>query len=174
MGHTPRRNPGKKIVQGERTLHAEDFLYRGANKHVVEQQGPLRVDHLAIHLPYLHIRGGEILEQRLPTTLAPGKLGIQAFRRADLVTSCHTRSRKREHVPAYSLQVMTLANSRRTPLRATVSQNIHHYDYLFLRLYQDLHSSLTTIQSPTKSTIFTPDKQHFISLKMAFLKITIA
>ena len=50
----------------------------------------------------------------------------------------------------------------------------HHYDYLFLRLYQDLHSSLTTIQSPTKSTLFTPDKQHFMSLKMAFLKITIA
>jgi hypothetical protein len=68
---------------------------------------------------------------------------------------------------------MTLANSRRTPLRATVSQNIHHYDYLFLRLYQDLHSSLTTIQSPTKSTPFSPDKQRFISLKMAFLKITI-
>ena len=174
MGHASGRDPGKEIVQGKRTLHLENLLNRGPDKHVVEQQGSFRVDHLSVHLPHLHIGGGEILEQRLPTTLAPGKLGIQAFSGADPVASCHTRSRKREHVPAYSLQVMTLANPRRTPLRATVSQNIHHYDYLFLRLYQDLHSSLTTIQSPTKSTVFTPDKQHFMSLKMAFLKITIA
>gem|GEM_PF-4489658 len=30
-----------------------------------------------------------------------------------------------------------------------------------------------TIQNPTKSILFTPDKQHFMFLKMAFLKITI-
>ena len=64
-------------VQSSRLLHPEDLLHRGPDKHVVEQQGTPRVDQLAVHLPHLHVRGGEILEQRLPATLATGKLGIQ-------------------------------------------------------------------------------------------------
>ena len=125
---------GQEVVLGQLTLQPEQLVFRRADEDVVVEQGTARIDRTAVFVTHLHIGGGEILEQRLPTTLAPGKLGIQAFSGADPVASCHTRSRKREHVPAYSLQVMTLANPRRTPLRATVSQNIHHYDYLFLRL----------------------------------------
>ena len=63
---------------------------------------------------------------------------------------------------------MTLANLRRTRSeRPSLKTFIIMVD-LFLRLYQDLHSSLTTIQSPTKSTLFTPDKQHFMFFKNGF------
>ena len=123
-------NPGEEIIQGKRTLQAEDLVLRGVDEHVVVQQGPFRVDHLAAHLPRLDIRGGEILEQGLPTTLTAGKLSVQPLRGADPVTPA-TGGREREHVPADSLLVTSLQNMRHEPIRALACQYIHLYDYLF-------------------------------------------
>ena len=100
------------------------------DEHVVVQQGPFRVDHLAAHLPRLDIRGGEILEQGLPTTLTAGKLSVQPLRGADPVTPA-TSGREREHVPADGLLVTSLQNMRHEPIRALACQYIHLYDYLF-------------------------------------------
>ena len=66
-------NPGEEIIQGKRTLQAEDLVLRGVDEHVVVQQGLPRVDHLASHLPRFDIRGGEILEQRAPHDAHGGK-----------------------------------------------------------------------------------------------------
>ena len=123
-------NPGEEIIQGKRTLQAEDLVLRGVDEHVVVQQGLPRVDHLAAHLPRLDIRGGEILEQGLPTTLTAGKLSVQPLRGADPVTPA-TSGREREHVPADGLLVTSLQNMRHEPIRALACQYIHLYDYLF-------------------------------------------
>ncbi len=131
-----RGNPGEEIVQGKRTLQGKDLVLRGVDEHVVVQQGAPRVDHLAAHLPRLDIRGREILEQRLPTTLTPGKLSVQTLRGADLVTPA-TRGRKREHVPAHGLLVTSPQNMLHESIRALACQYFHLYDYLFLWLSHD-------------------------------------
>ena len=91
------------------------FLYRRTDKHVVEQQRSPRVDQLATHLSYLHVRGGEILEKSLSPTFPPGKLHVQTFGGADPVTPSTRGGRKREHVPAHGFQVMTLAGLCQAP-----------------------------------------------------------
>ena len=143
------------------------------DEHVVVQQGPFRVDHLAAHLPRLDIRGGEILEQRLTTTLTAGKLSVQPLRGADPVTPA-TGGREREHVPADGLLVTSLQNMRHEPIRALACQYIHLYDYLFQWLSRGPKTDPTAIQSPTKNHLYHLDKQRFIFSNMALLKITIS
>ncbi len=166
-------NPGEEIIQGKRTLQAEDLVLRGVDEHVVVQQGPFRVDQLAAHLPGLHVRGGEILEQRLTTTLTPGKLRGQPLRGADLVTP-PTRGRKREHVPADGLLVTPPLNMLHEPIRALACQYFHLYDYLFLWLSRSPKTDRTAIRSPTKKILYRLDKQCFMFLNVALLKITIS
>ena len=152
MSPASRKRPGRKLYRGKRALHLEDLLNRGPDKHIVEQQGPLRVDHLSVHLPLtLHIGGGEILE-RLPTTLAPGKLGIQAFSGADLsrratpvVGSVSTYQRT-------VFQVMTLCQP--ATLSSDRLSNIHHYDYLFPEDYSRISLKPHDNSKPYKRTIF--------------------
>lgn len=134
------RDTGKEIIQGECLLHAEDFLYRRTDKHVVEQQRSPRVDQLATHLSHLHVRGGEILEKSLSPTFPPGKLHVQAFGGTDPVTPSTRGGRKREHVPAHGFQVMTLAGLCQAPLRTIVSQNTRRHDSLFPKIYEEFPS----------------------------------
>ena len=140
IGRTPGRDTGKEIIQGECLLHAENFLYRRTDKHVVEQQRSPRVDQLATHLSHLHVRGGEILEKSLSPTFPPGKLHVQAFGGADPVTPSTRGGRKREHVPAHGFQVMTLAGLCQAPLRTVVSQNTRRHDSLFPKIYEEFPS----------------------------------
>ena len=166
-------NPGEEIIQGKRTLQAEDLVLRGVDEHVVVQQGPFRVDHLAAHLPRLDIRGGEILEQGLPTTLTAGKLSVQPLRGADPVTPA-TGGREREHVPADGLLVTSLQNMRHEPIRALACQYFHLMIIFSSGYPVARKTDPTAIQSPTKNHLYHLDKQYFIFSNMALLKITIS
>ena len=125
-----RRKPGGGNYTGEAYASGGRSRPPRRGRTRVVQQGPFRVDHLAAHLPRLDIRGGEILEQGLPTTLTAGKLSVQPLRGADPVTPA-TGGREREHVPADSLLITSLTNMRHEPIRALACQYIHLYDYLF-------------------------------------------
>ncbi|WP_347173394.1 hypothetical protein, partial [Parabacteroides distasonis] len=63
---------------------------------------------------------------------------------------------------------------RHEPIRALACQYIHLYDYLFQWLSRGPKTDPTAIQSPTKNLLYYLDKQYFIFLNVALLKITIS
>ena len=65
-------------------------------------------------------------------------------------------------------------NMRHEPIRALACQYIHLYDYLFQWLSRGPKTDPTAIQSPTKNHLYHLDKQNFIFLNVALLKITIS